>query len=246
MLMFRILALLVFALSFSADQDTTQLKPAANKTVQKISIDMDKLQEFKQNEDYQYKPKDIKKNFLEKIADWLSAKWDELMEWIFGEKKGSQFLSFMIKYLPYLLLAIGVFIIIRLLYKYDVFKRRAAAQNQPDIQLADDEKIVKSSNISDLIKNAKVQKDHRMAVRYLYLNLLRQLDTREYIRFKKDKTNDDYIAELSDQPLISEFENLTYYYDFIWYGQYPVDEAFFSQIEQKFDHFLAQINKKAA
>ena len=244
--MFRILALLVFALSFSADQDTTQLKPAANKTVQKISIDTDKLQEFKQNEDYQYKPKDIKKNFLEKIADWLSAKWDELMEWIFGEKKGSQFLSFMIKYLPYLLLAIGVFIIIRLLYKYDVFKRRAAAQNQPDIQLADDEKIVKSSNISDLIKNAKVQKDHRMAVRYLYLNLLRQLDTREYIRFKKDKTNDDYIAELSDQPLISEFENLTYYYDFIWYGQYPVDEAFFSQIEQKFDHFLAQINKKAA
>jgi large-conductance mechanosensitive channel len=246
MLMFRILALLVFALSFSADQDTTQLKPAANKTVQKISIDTDKLQEFKQNEDYQYKPKDIKKNFLEKIADWLSAKWDELMEWIFGEKKGSHFLSFMIKYLPYLLLAIGVFIIIRLLYKYDVFKRRAAAQNQPDIQLADDEKIVKSSNISDLIKNAKVQKDHRMAVRYLYLNLLRQLDTREYIRFKKDKTNDDYIAELSDQSLISEFENLTYYYDFIWYGQYPVDEALFSQIEQKFDHFLAQINKKAA
>lgn len=246
MLMFRILALLVFALSFSADQDTTQLKPADNKTVQNISIDTDKLKDFQQNDDYQYKPQDIKKNFLEKIADWISVRWDELMKWIFGEKQGSEFLSFIIKYLPYLLLAIGIFIIIRLLYRYDVFKRRSAEQNPPDIQLADDEKIVKSSNISELIKNAKEQKDHRMAVRYLYLNLLRQLDAREYIRFKKDKTNDDYIAEFKNQPLIPEFENLTYYYDFIWYGQYPIDEAFFSQIEQKFDHFLAQINKKAA
>ena len=244
--MFRILALLFFALSSSADQDTTQLKPAAYKPVQNISIDTDKLKDIKQTEDYQYKPQDIKKNFLEKIADWISAKWGELMEWIFGEKKGSKFVNLLIKYLPYLLLAIGILIIIRLLYRYDVFKRRAAQQNPPDIQLADDEKIVKSSNISELIKNAKAQNDHRMAVRYLYLNLLRQLDEREYIRFKKDKTNDDYIAEFKHQPLIPEFENLTYYYDFIWYGQYPLDEAFFSQIEQKFDHFLAQINKKAA
>ena len=244
--MFRILALLFFALSSSADQDTTQLKPAAYKPVQNISIDTDKLKDIQQDEDYQYKPQDIKKNFLEKIADWISAKWDELMEWVFGEKKGSKFVNLLIKYLPYLLLAIGILIIIRLLYRYDVFKRRAAQQNPPDIQLADDEKIVKSSNISELIKNAKAQNDHRMAVRYLYLNLLRQLDAREYIRFKKDKTNDDYIAEFKHQPLIPEFENLTYYYDFIWYGQYPIDEAFFSQIEQKFDHFLAKINKQAA
>jgi len=244
--MFRILALLFFALSFSADKDTTQLKPAANKPVQDISIDTDKLKDFQQDNDYRYKPQDIKKNFLEKLADWISAKWDELMKWIFGEKKGSKFVNLLIKYLPYLLLAIGIFIIIRLLYRYDVFKRRAAQQNLPDIQLADDEKIVKSSNISELIKNAKAQKDYRMAVRYLYLNLLRQLDASEYIRFKKDKTNDDYIAEFKHQPLIPEFENLTYYYDFIWYGQYPIDEAFFSQIEQKFDHFLAKINKQAA
>ena len=204
--MFRILALLVFALSFSADQDTTQIKPADNKTVQNISIDTDKLRSIQQDEDYQYRPQDIKKNFLEKIADWASAKWNELMKWIFGEKQGSQFLSFIIKYLPYLLLAIGIFIIIRLLYRYDVFKRRAAQQNPPEIQLADDEKIVKSSNITELIKNAKEQKDHRMAIRYLYLNLLRQLDAREYIRFKKDKTNDDYIAELKHQPLIGNLK----------------------------------------
>ena len=244
--MFQILALLVTALSFSADKDTTELKRATNKTVQNIRIDTDKLSDIQDKESYQYQPRNIEKNFLEAAADWVAAKWNKLMEWIFGDKEGNEILNFIINYLPYLLLAIGIFIIVRLLYKYDVFKQSAAQQNPPDIRLADDEEIVKSSNISDLINKSKQQSDYRMAIRYLFLNMLRQADQQELIKFTKNKTNDDYIVEIKDKALAQEFENLTYYYDFIWYGQYPVDQSFFDQLEEKFDHFLAQINKKAA
>ena len=244
--MFQILALLLTALSFSADKDTTELKRATNKTVQSISINRDKLSDVQDNESYQYEPKRVEKNFLEEASDWLSAKWNKLMEWIFGDKQGNEILNFIINYFPYLLLAIGIFIIVRLLYKYDVFKKRAARQNPPDIRLADDEEIVKSSNISTLIDKSKQESDYRMAIRYLFLNMLRQADQQELIRFTKNKTNDDYIVEIKDKTLARGFENLTYYYDFIWYGQYPVDETFFAQLEEKFDGFLAQINKEAA
>ena len=244
--MFQILALLVTALSFSADKDTTELKRATNKTVQSIRIDTDKLRDVQENESYQYKPQNVEKNFLQKAADWISAKWNDLMEWIFGDKQGNEILSFIINYLPYLLLAIGIFIIIRLLYRYDVFKKSAAQQKPPDIRLADDEEIVKSSNISDLVNKAKEENNYRMAIRYLYLNVLRQLDLQEFIKFTKNKTNDDYNAEIKNKAIAQEFKDLTYYYDFIWYGQYPVDRAFFDQIEEKFNRFLAQTSKKAA
>lgn len=238
--------LFLSALSFSADQDSTALKRADNKAVQSIQIDKEMLDDFKDDNDYAYRPKDIKKNFLEKASDWLSQKWDEFMDWLFGKREVGEFMEVFIRVLPYLLIALGLFIIIRLLYKYDVFKSAKSKQKQPSIQLTDDEKIVKSDKIEDYIKQAVDQKDFRMAVRYLYLNALRQLEIWQYIKFTKDKTNNDYIKEVGKTQIVDEFKRLTYFYDFIWYGEYPVDESFYYKLEEEFNDFLNKINSKAA
>ena len=246
MLMVRILMLLLTALSFSADKDSLQMKRADNQTVQSISIDRSKLEEFQQDQDYQYKPRDIEKNFLEKISDWISEKWYQFMEWIFGEKQGSELLDFFIEYFPYLLLFIAILIIIRLLYRYDVFKRSSNKQKPPRVQLSDDEQVVKSANISQHIHDAIENKAFRSAIRYMFLNTLRQLDLMGHINYVKNKTNDDYVHEIKRDRLKQAFQELEYYYDFIWYGQYPIDEPFFRELQAKFDGFQEQLNKKAA
>lgn len=244
--MIKILTFLFYALSFSVDQDTTALKRADNTPVQTIQIDKTMLDDFKDDNDYAYRPRDIKKNFVEKFFDWLSQKWDEFIDWIFGEQELGEFMEILIRVLPYMLIALGLFVIIRLLYKYDVFKTAKSKPQQLSIQLSDDEKIVKSNNIDDYLKQAIQEKDFRMAVRYLYLNVLRQLEIKQYIRYTKDKTNNDYINEVEKTPLGNEFKRLTYYYDFIWYGEYPINETFYFKLENEFNDFLIKINPKAA
>ncbi len=246
MLMVRILMLLLTALSFSADKDSLQMKRADDKVVQSISIDRSKLEEIQQDQDHMYKPMDIEKNFLEKISDWISEKWQQFLEWTFGEKKGSELFIFFIEYFPYLLLFIAILIIIRLLYGYDVFKRLSDEQRPPRVQLSDDEQVVKSANISQHVHDAIENKAFRSAIRYMFLNTLRQLDLMGHINYVKNKTNDDYVHEIKRDRLKQTFQELEYYYDFIWYGQYPIDEPFFRELQAKFDGFQEQLNNKAA
>lgn len=244
--MVRILMLLLTALSFSADKDSLQMKRADDKVVQSISIDRSKLEEIQQDQDHMYKPMDIEKNFLEKISDWISEKWQQFLEWTFGEKKGSELFIFFIEYFPYLLLFIAILIIIRLLYGYDVFKRLSDEQRPPRVQLSDDEQVVKSANISQHVHDAIENKAFRSAIRYMFLNTLRQLDLMGHINYVKNKTNDDYVHEIKRDRLKQTFQELEYYYDFIWYGQYPIDEPFFRELQAKFDGFQEQLNNKAA
>lgn len=246
MLMVRILLMFLTAFSFSADNDSLAMKRADNKIVQEITIDRSKLEEFQQDKDYQYKPRDIEKNFLEKVSDWISEKWYQFMEWIFGKKQGSELLDFFIEYFPYLLLFIGILIIIRLLYRYDVFKSSSDKQRPPRVQLSDDEQVVKSDNISEHVNDVIEKKAFRLAIRYMFLNTLRQLDLMGHIDYVKNKTNDDYAHEIRNDQLREDFQVLVYYYDFIWYGQYPIDEPFFRELQAKFHGFLEQMNKKAA
>lgn len=95
-------------------------------------------------------------------------------------------------------------------------------------------------NTSDpdaMIRNAIKNGNYRLAVRYLYLQTLLRLSEKKFIRLNSNKTNYEYVTEVRNQKFANEFASLTLKYEYVWYGEYPVDEKLFEQIHGSFTQF---------
>lgn len=103
------------------------------------------------------------------------------------------------------------------------------------------ERDIEAIDFQALIAEAVTQRHYRRAIRMLYLKTLKQLSQTGYISWKPEKTNYDYVTELHGSNLRQPFAKLTYIFENIWYGEFPVDDRLFGQVQQQFTEFGRQI-----
>lgn len=92
-------------------------------------------------------------------------------------------------------------------------------------------------NFDTAVDEAVGQRNFRLAVRLLYLQTLKQLSDTGRIQYKPDKTNRQYVYELANSSLQSDFESLTRQFEFTWYGDFPIDETQFAALRTSFNSF---------
>ena len=114
-------------------------------------------------------------------------------------------------------------------------KNKKMQLNQVD--LSDDERIMQEEDLDQLIAQAIKDKDYRLAVRYHYLKVLKYLIENEYIDWHPEKTNRDYINDMRTHNLSAPFRNLTFIYDYIWYGNFSPNPKVFEEIQSDFKAF---------
>lgn len=192
--------------------------------------DAKKQKELLNNADYKYDHiGPAPKTPWERFKDWFWRKTDEL----FSSKGGS--LAFRI--LEYLLIVAAIVLIILLLLKNNIralFYGKSAAIA---IDFKEFEEDIHKINFNELISVALSEKDFRRAVRLHFLKLLKELTDKNLITWKIDKTNNDYSIELSNSKYNKHFEELAISYEYIWYGNFQLDETNFKTIIEKFNHF---------
>lgn len=98
------------------------------------------------------------------------------------------------------------------------------------------------NNFELLIQKAKSEGDFRKAVRYYYLWILQKLSDQKLIQWHKDKTDDQYLSELNQNPIREDFFKNTYIYDHIWYGNFNLSQHEFELAEKTFKQTLNKIN----
>lgn len=103
---------------------------------------------------------------------------------------------------------------------------------------------VHKMNFEYLITNAIKNKDYRLAVRFLYLKNLKQLSDKEIIDWNSNKTNYSYQYEISDSSLRSKFLETTLIFDYIWYGEFPVSENSFEEIQIHMNDLSKMLNNE--
>lgn len=103
---------------------------------------------------------------------------------------------------------------------------------------------VHQMNFESLIANALKNKDYRLAVRFLYLKNLKQLSDKEIIDWKANKTNYSYQYEISNSSLRSKFLETTLIFDYIWYGEFPVSENSFEEIQTHMNDLSKMLNNE--
>ncbi|WP_299523121.1 hypothetical protein [Winogradskyella sp.] len=100
------------------------------------------------------------------------------------------------------------------------------------------EENIEQVDFDKLIKQALKDNNYRLATRYMYLKSLKVLANKKTIEWHYDKTNTDYLHEIKDSKLKALFKRISYIYDYVWYGEFPIDEHNFNRNKNDFDQLI--------
>ena len=99
-----------------------------------------------------------------------------------------------------------------------------------------------TENIHSIDFDEELQKaiqtgNYRLAVRLLYLDCLKKLSDYQLIDWQPAKTNANYVNELGSTPLKDEFRQLTRQFEYVWYGDFRINERHFTHLHEAFQQF---------
>ncbi|MFT4679803.1 MAG: hypothetical protein ACI84C_001322 [Flavobacteriales bacterium] len=160
-------------------------------------------------------------------------------------KKGGDFSFSEGDWLLYLIAAILIALIIFLTVKV-MDKKQASGKSKigsaRDYSHDQLEENLKELDLDDYLRKALSDEDYRAAVRLNYLMVIQLLDQLSLIKWQRDKTNRDYLRELSAHPKNQQFQRLTSNYEYIWYGDLILSLQDFRSIEPPFHEFMDALN----
>lgn len=203
---------------------------AQTEPVSEIHISEADLENYRNNPDFDYvSTEGVSWFFL--FWEWLKRMLQNILEAIFGNMLSESAILFILQVLPYFAIAVLAFIFYKLILK-GLLKTYATKQPERGlVALTDDEKLILEADLSALQKEALEQQNYRSALRYGYLKTIKHLSEKGHIKRAPEKTNTDYLAELSQTEYETPFSKLTHWYDFVWYGNMPLDAARYAVLE---------------
>ena len=209
--------------------ENNESKIATEKIVVRKPAD-EKINSFREQRDFSYskslKPVD---SVWGKFWRWLGQKIEELLA------KTSY--NYFWKPLFYLILIASVIFIAMKLFGVEIRSFFTKAPATVAIPYHVVEENIHELNLDDLISQAAERKNYRLAVRYLYLKILKQLNDSGNIEWKPGKTNRMYANELRKGNLYGSFNYLTTQFEYIWYGEFEVNEHSFENVKSRFVTF---------
>ncbi|WP_299226179.1 DUF4129 domain-containing protein [uncultured Psychroserpens sp.] len=244
----KIVFCLFFLSSISfAQEDSNEINYEDSK-LEIRDISEDDLKEYKNDDAFNYEEVEAEENFLVRafytFIDWIANIIRKIVEAIFGVGRADGLLYFIFNVLPYVILGILIFFLIRFFLKVNSKTLITGKQDNASFQFTEDEQIIKNEDINALINNAISQKNYRLAIRYYYLLSLKFLTEKQIITWQQQKTNEDYITEIESKTIKDSFKSITRIYDYVWYGEFDVDELRFESLKTPFETLNTTIKNK--
>lgn len=100
------------------------------------------------------------------------------------------------------------------------------------------------TELQRLLKEALDKNDFRGAIRIYFIFIIRDLTQKGLIKWEKEKTNFQYLRELSNYENYNDFNLSVSYFEIIWYGKRELDRNTFDQIKPNFTRFLDKLGVK--
>ncbi|MCW8811548.1 MAG: hypothetical protein OQK64_11375 [Ignavibacteriaceae bacterium] len=179
-------------------------------------------------------------NSQDKAEDWIT----KIKNWINQQLvvlRSSKAFSTALDYFYYALAILALILIIRGLIKGDRrgFLFGKAVKN--DIVMIEDKEDIHQLDFDDLITFAMESKQFKVAIRYLFLKSLKLLADRDLIELKNNKTNHQYISEINNSQISNAFQRATFSFEWIWYGDFQVDEYIMKNFRSDFNELFKLI-----
>lgn len=147
-----------------------------------------------------------------------------------------------LRYLIYgVLIIFTIYIVVKLLvsdHASGFFTKKAAKLAPRTVE----EEHIENIALDPLINNALKDSNYRLAIRYMYLKTLKKLSGASKIVWDFEKTNQDYYNEIEDHTLKSSFKRISYLYEYVWYGEFALNETDFRSAQKDFERVNTYIN----
>ncbi|HBQ58664.1 MAG TPA: hypothetical protein DD671_03320, partial [Balneolaceae bacterium] len=158
--------------------------------------------------------------------------WSRIRAWLFqliGKIFDSKWASIFIR-----IAFIGIFVAVLLSVINQILGGKLTTsftgnKSDKDLSLNITEERLHQQDYDELLQSALEKNEFKNAVRILYLKALQDLTKAELITWKANKTNSDYLRELSSHPAKSTFSRLTYFYEYVEYGDFEINRDGFQK-----------------
>jgi hypothetical protein len=239
----------VLLLSGRADMLMAAQKPVVKKVHHILVLDTGKLvvrhldtaalNKYSKDPDFNYNhEKELQQESL----------WERFWNWFWGwvgrlfpRFSGGKNLASVLKYLLYGAAAfLFIYLILKLL-KIDLLKLFRKHKNEEGLPFTEFSENIHDINFDDSISKALLDKNYRLAVRLLYLRSLKRLNDAGMIHWKLEKTNLAYLNELENPEYKKLFGALTVSFEYVWYGDFPINGEVFQNIDSLFRDFNTRL-----
>lgn len=186
-------------------------------------------------------------NYIEKTKIDTSA-WDrfwsavgQFLRDLFDFGNGAKALSgieIAMKIIAFLVIIFVIYLIVKVIINKEggwIFGKSAKKIKVSEIT----EEDIHSMDFYSSITKAKKENNWRLATRYYYLWLLKSFSDKDIIEWDIEKTNADYLNEISNLELKKEFQFLSYVYEYSWYGEFDLTKTDFERTETTFQKLIA-------
>lgn len=141
------------------------------------------------------------------------------------------------------------FLIFRILGDVEMRKRtKGDKEEQEAINLdeLEEEHLVAEGVSLSLLERAEKAGQYDIAVRLLYIQLLKELQDGGLIKYRRDYSNRDYQHQLRNTAFLPDFREVTAEYERFWYGKYPIERLGYRLVYSKFNILNAAIQSATA
>lgn len=142
-----------------------------------------------------------------------------------------------------LLVVLVLFILYFMLGKENVFRPKSKKIKTLNLESIEQiEENLVEHDVANYLEQAINNKQYRIAIRLHYLLIIKELSTKKFIKWKREKTNRNYLYETEQYSFSNNFKKSTSIFEKVWYGEREVLEQDFSVIHSQFNELNKEIN----
>lgn len=101
--------------------------------------------------------------------------------------------------------------------------------------------IITKTELEIRLEEALLQENYREGVRIYFTFILKELIRKNWIHWKKEKTNHIYLLEMTGKPNAHLFGEAVRIYDLVWYGEYEIDRMIFEQLQPVLNNYYKML-----
>ncbi len=218
----------------------TIARRADSTVVRSRSVRKGFIDEYRNQDRFDYERVRDPHSLWDYIKEWLQ----DLIERVLPRGVANDIVSTLLAWLPYVILAGGTGVAAWKLYRTRFGGLLGRSDGSFVSDMAAIEENLEAADLDELIREAVAAGRYRRATRLLYLRSLRDLSERNLITYRRQRTNAEYIRDLGDSPIRPLFERITLLFEYVWYGDVPIDRDRYPSVAASFDQLRIQLREE--
>lgn len=105
--------------------------------------------------------------------------------------------------------------------------------------------VITKSELEQKLEKAQLGNDYRECVRIHFMFILKELIAGNYIDWKSEKTNYDYLLETRKSKGYDGFGECVRIYDLVWYGDYEITLQDYNRLKPALETYYQSLNPNA-